>query len=99
MKMRVLAAILAATITFGQDLKPVEPFSVARLEAETLRDLKEDQATPAPSTPQAQPQSQPQPQKKSRKKLWITLAVVGAAAGVTVWAVNKRFGNEGKPIF
>jgi hypothetical protein len=95
MKMKSIAAILASAITFGQDLKPVEPISVARLEAETLRDLREDQTTPAPSTPQ----TQPQPKKKSRKKLWITLAVVGAAAGVTVWAVNKRFGNEGKPIF
>ncbi len=95
MKIKFLAAILAAAVTFGQDLKPVEPFSLARLEAETLRDLKEDQ-TPAPTTPQVQP---PQQQKKSRKKLWITLAVVGAAAGVTVWAVNKRLGNEGKGIF
>lgn len=98
MKMKIIAVILAvATIASAQDLKPVEPFSVARLEVETLRDLREDQTTPAPSTPQTQ--AQPQPQKKSRKKLWITLAVVGAAAGVTVWAVNKRFGNEGKPIF
>lgn len=98
MKMKLIAVILAAAIASAQDLKPVESFSIARLEAETLRDLKEDQtAAPATSTSPAPPQVQPQ--KKSRKKLWITLAVVGAAAVVTIWAVDKRLGNEGKGIF
>ncbi len=97
-----LAAILTASIAFSQDLKPAgaATLDVARLEAETFRELKNE----SPSM-QSQPQQQPQQQavakpdkKGGHKKLWITLAAVGGGAAIAAFAVNKKLANEGGSI-
>lgn len=91
-----ITAVLAATVAFSQDLKPAgATFDVARLEAETFRELKSE----SPATQPQQPQSVAKPDKKGgHKKLWITLAAVGGGAAIAAFAVNKKLANEGGSI-
>ena len=53
-------------------------------------------AQQVPTKPPAPVQTQ---QKSSKKKKWIIIAAVAAGTVIALVAVNKRFGNEGKPIF
>ncbi len=55
--------------------------------------------TPAPQVDPPKP-APVQTKKKSGKKKWIIVAAaVGGAVAVGLVAANKRFGNEGRPIF
>ncbi len=95
----MIAAVLAATVAFSQDLKPASAtFDVARLETETFRELKNESPVAQPQQPQQQ-QSVAKPDKKGgHKKLWITLAAVGGGAAIAAFAVNKKLANEGGSI-
>ena len=55
--------------------------------------------TPVPQVDPPKP-APAQTKKKSGKKKWIIVAAaVGGAVAVGLVAANKRFGNEGRPIF
>jgi hypothetical protein len=94
----LIAAVLAATVAFSQDLKPASAtFDVARLETETFRELKNESPVAQPQPQQQQSVAKPE-KKGGHKKLWITLAAVGGGAAIAAFAVNKKLANEGGSI-
>lgn len=94
----LIAAVLAATVAFSQDLKPASAtFDVARLETETFRELKNESSVTTQTQPQQQSVAKPD-KKGGHKKLWITLAAVGGGAAIAAFAVNKKLANEGGSI-
>ncbi len=94
---------LLITATLALAAEPPPDFKVARFSTDTLaqqelaaRQSPVQDPAPAPAPP---PPAQAKPPRKSNKTKWIIIGAVAGAATIALLAANRRFGNEGRPIF
>ena len=91
-----ICMMLMASVSFGQDLKKVEPFSIEKVARDPSFLQPGGQVPRRP--PPVDPASSNKVKGKSHKKLWIAVAVVAGGVATGLVLVDKRLHNEGAGI-